>query len=283
MRVSSKAAVFLIPSLLLAQEFEVASIRPSAQAQAPGIHADSKQVVYSALSLKLYLGIAYKLKNYEISAPDWMASERWDIAAKLPDGSDTKQIPEMLKTLLSNRFRIKLHRETKELPVYALVKGKGELAMKEAPLDPTVEDGSSSKQSVGVGSSGSSPVTTVNYGDGSYFTFGDNKFEGGKLPMAAIAGVLARFADRPVVDMTNLKGKYDFVMEFSPEDFGAMMIRAAVAQGSGVPPDSAKILDASSGDTLFNAVAKLGLVLELRKVPMEVLVVDEASKTPTEN
>jgi uncharacterized protein (TIGR03435 family) len=280
---SSKVVVFLLPSLLLAQEFEVASIRPSAQGQAPGILVDSRQVVYSALSLKLCLGIAYKLQNYEISAPDWMASERWDITAKLPDGSDTKQIPEMLKTLLSNRFRIKLHRETRELPVYALVKGKGELALKEAPPDRTVEDGNSSKQSVGVGSSGSGTGTTVNYGDGSHLTIGGNKFEGSKLPMAAMAGVLARFADRPVVDMTNLKGKYDFVMEFSPEDFGAMMIRAAVAQGSNVPPDSAKIIDAPSGDSLFNAVAKLGLALELRKVPMEVLVVDEASKTPTEN
>jgi uncharacterized protein (TIGR03435 family) len=283
MRVSSKAAVFLIPSLLLAQEFEVASIKPFAEGQAPGLRVDRRQVVYSALTLKAYLGIAYKLQNYEISAPNWMASERWEITAKLPDGSDTKQIPEMLKTLLSNRFRIELHRETRELPVYALVQGKGELAMKEVPPDPTVEDGNSSKQSMGVASSGNGAGTTVNYGDGSHLTIGGNKFEGGKLPMAAMASVLARFADRPVVDMTNLKGKYDFVMEFSPEDLGAMMIRAAVAQGSDVPPDSAKIIDASSGDSLFNAVAKLGLALELRKVPMEVLVVDEASKTPTEN
>jgi uncharacterized protein (TIGR03435 family) len=136
---------------------------------------------------------------------------------------------------------------------------------------------------MGVASSGSSGGTTVNYGDGSHLTIGGNIFEGSRLPMAAMASVLARFADRPVVDMTSLKGKYDFVMEFSPEDFGAMMIRAAAAQGSAVPPGSAKIIDASSGDSLFNAVAKLGLALELRKVPMEVLVVDEASKTPTEN
>jgi uncharacterized protein (TIGR03435 family) len=85
-----------------------------------------------------------------------MVSERWDITAKLPDGSETKQIPEMLKTLLSNRFRMKLHRETKEVPVYALVRGKGELALKETPADPTVENGDPSKQSVGVASSGSS-------------------------------------------------------------------------------------------------------------------------------
>ena len=56
-------------------------------------------VRYSALSLKLYLGLAYGLKNYQISAPDWMASESWDIIAKLPDGSDAKQVPQMLQAL----------------------------------------------------------------------------------------------------------------------------------------------------------------------------------------
>lgn len=74
--------------------------------------------------MKLYLGMAYDLKNYEISTPDWMASERWDITAKLPDGSDPKQIPEMLQGLLRDRFQMKMHRETKELPVYGLIRGK---------------------------------------------------------------------------------------------------------------------------------------------------------------
>jgi uncharacterized protein (TIGR03435 family) len=98
-----------------------------------------------------------------------------------------------------------------------------------------------------------------------------------------MVGVLARFADRPVVDMTDLKGNYDFTMEFSPEDFRAMMIRATIAQGSVVSPEVLKLVDASSGDTLFNAVAKLGLKLEPRKAPIEILVIDQALKTPTEN
>ena len=83
--------------------------------------------------------------------------------------------------------------------------------------------------------------------------------------------------------MTDLKGNYDFIMEFSPEDFHAMMIRAAIAQGTVLPPEALKLADASSGDTLFNAVEKLGLKLEPRKAPIEMLVIDQALKTPTEN
>jgi len=72
-------------------------------------------------------------------------------------------------------------------------------------------------------------------------------------------------------------------MEFTPEDFRAMMIRAAIASGNALPPEVLKLVDASPGDALFNAVEKLGLKLEPRKAPIELLVVDEARKTPTDN
>jgi uncharacterized protein (TIGR03435 family) len=226
--------------------------------------------------------MAYGLKNYQISAPDWMASARWDITAKLPDGSDPAQIPKMLQQLLRDRFQMKMHRETKELPVYGLIVGKGELRLKESPAVPA-EGGEPAERNVNAASSATGSGTTVTYGKGSYFTLGDNKFEGRKLPMAIIADALARFADRPVTDMTDLKGNYDFTMEFSPEDFRAMMFRAAIAQGTVFPPEVLKLVDASSGDTLFSAVEKLGLKLEPRKAPIEMLVIDRSLKTPTEN
>jgi len=281
--------LLLLPALLVfGQEFEVASIKPSApggQGQAiAGLHIDGAMVRYSALSLKLYLGMAYDLKNYQISAPDWIASDRWDITAKSPAGSDPKQIPEMLQALLRDRFQMKMHRETKEFPVYGLIIGKGGLKLKESPADPVAAGGEPpNNQSENVAAIARGAGTVVSYGNGSNLTLGDNKFEGKKLPMSTIAAALARFADRPVVDMTDLKGNYDFTMEFSPEDFRAMMVRAAIAQGSAVSPDASKLLDASSGDTLFNAVEKLGLKLESRKAPIEMLIIDQAVKTPTEN
>jgi uncharacterized protein (TIGR03435 family) len=287
MEVIRTAALFLLPALLIfGQEFEVATIKPSAQSTqgqtSAGLHIDGSMVRYSALSLKLYLGMAYSLKNYQISAPDWMASERWDITAKLPDGANPKQVPQMLQALLRDRFQMKMHRDTKELPVYGLIIGKSELKLKESPADPAAGREPPGR-SVNVAASGNGAGTTVTYGNGSYFTLGGNKFEGKKLPMTTIADALARFADRPVVDMTDLKGIYDFTMEFSQEDFRAMMIRAAIAQGTILSPEALKLADASSGDTLFNAVEKLGLKLELRKAPIELLVIDQALKTPTEN
>jgi uncharacterized protein (TIGR03435 family) len=178
---------------------------------------------------------------------------------------------------------MKMHRETKELPVYGLIPGKGELKLKESPADPVAEDGEPNNQSVNVAGGARGTGTIVTYGAGSYLKVGDNKFEGKKLSMKIMAAALARFADRPVVDMTELKGNYDFTMEFSPEDFRAMMIRAAAAQGSVVSPEALHLVDASSGDTLFNAVERLGLKLESRKAPIEMLIIDQAAKTPTEN
>ena len=284
MHVPGAVAFLLSLLLILGQEFEVASIKLSAQnaqtQSTAGLHIDRAMVRYSALSLKLYLGLAYGLKNYQISAPDWMTSGRWDITAKLPSGSDVKEIPQMLQVLLRDRFQMKMHREIKELPVYGLVVGKGALRLKESPTDSAA---AGPERSVNLAPSASGAGTTVSYGNGSYFTFGNNKFEGRKLPMATMADVLARFADLPVVDMTDLKGNYDFTMEFSPEDFRAMMIRTAIAQGTVLSPEVMKVVDASSGDTLFNAVEKLGLRLEHRKAPIDLLVVDEALKMPIEN
>jgi uncharacterized protein (TIGR03435 family) len=280
------ALLFSLSLLLFGQEFEVASIKQSGQnAQnqtGAQINADGAMVRYSGLALKLYLGMAYRLKNYQIAAPDWMASTRWDITAKLPDGASSKQIPEMMQTLLRDRFQMKMHRETRDVPVYGLAIGKGGIKMKESSAEPATNGAEPAAQSVNA-AIGNQGMTTVTYGDGAYFTFGNNRFEGKKLPVTVIADALSRFADRPVIDLTGLAGKYDFSMEFSPEDFRAMMVRAAIASGATVAPEILKLIDASSGDTLFNAVEKLGLKLDGRKAPIEILVIDEAQKIPTEN
>jgi uncharacterized protein (TIGR03435 family) len=289
MRTIRGTAFALFPLLqMLGQappEFEVASIRPSPPGQINiGFHVDGTMVRYTDLSLNVYLQMAYGVKNYQISAPDWMASDRFGITAKLPPGSDPKQVPEMLQALLRDRFQMTMHREFKELPVYGLMLGKGELKLKasEAALD---SDSSEAPKDVhvNVAAGGSGTETTVSYGNGAYSKLANNRFEGRKLPMAVMADSLAQFADRPVVDMTGLSGNYDFTMEFSPEDYLSMRIRAAAANGIALPPEVLKLMDSSSGDTLFNAVQKLGLKLEPRKAPIEILVIDRAQKTPAGN
>ena len=99
----------------------------------------------------------------------------------------------------------------------------------------------------------------------------------------AIADVLARFMDRPVVNRTNLKGEYDFLLELSHEDYRAMLIRSAIGAGVALPPRDLQLAAAASNDSLFNAMEKLGLRLESSKAPLDVLVIDHIEKMPTEN
>jgi uncharacterized protein (TIGR03435 family) len=120
-------------------------------------------------------------------------------------------------------------------------------------------------------------------GNGGYYTFADNKLEGRKMKVSSIVNVLSAFMDRPVVDMTNLKGNYNFVLELTPEDFRAMSIRAAIAAGVALPPQAIQMAEAASGDSLSNALDKLGLKLESSKAPLEVIVIDHAEKTPSDN
>lgn len=79
-----------------------------------------------------------------------------------------------------------------------------------------------------------------------------------------------------------MTANYDFELEFSPEDFRAMMVRAAIGASVMLPPEAMKMLEAS-GDSLFNAVQNLGLRLDSRKAPIDVLVIDSVLKVPTEN
>jgi uncharacterized protein (TIGR03435 family) len=269
-------------------EFEVASIRPSepiltpADAAKIGVHIDGARVNITKLSVSDYLSIAYKLKMHQISGPEWMASERFDINAKLPADSKGDQIPEMLQALLTDRFGMKFHREMRDFPVYALIVGKNGLKMKETPPDPPA-DPSGERKSFDVTTSASQNGTTINYGNGMYMSFGNDTFEGHKLPASAMADTLARFVDRPVVDLTELKGNYDFMLHFAPEDFRAMMLRSAIAAGVSLPPEALKLIDTANGDSLFTALETLGLKLEQRKAPIEVLVIDHIEKSPTDN
>ena len=223
------------------------------------------------------------MKDYQISGPDWAASERFDISATIPAEAKRDQLPEMMQSLLAERFQLKLHRTEKEFPVSGLVIGKGESKMKENVPDTGDAAVEAAKNPVNITASGGRAGTTVNFGNGSYFALGNNRFEAKKLTMVNVAETLARFTDRPVVDMTAIKGTYDFELEFQPDDFQAMMIRSAIAAGVTLPPQAIQFMERGSGDSLPNALQTVGLKLEPRKAPLEVLVIDSLQRVPTGN
>src|SRR5262249_3697028 len=126
----------------LQPSFEVASIKPAAPPSDPhrimvGMRGgpgtpDPGQISYFNVTLRNVLMTAYDVKDYQISGPGWLGSERYDIIAKVPPGTTKEQLRLMLQNLLAERFQVSLHHESKELPMFALVVAKGGPKMKEA-------------------------------------------------------------------------------------------------------------------------------------------------------
>ena len=265
-----------------APSFEVASIRASVLTPGQvtaGVQVDGAQVNCLLFSLRDYIRWAYSVKDYQIIAPDWMASARFDIHAKLSAKATDKQVAAMIGNLLLRRFQLRFHRETRELPVYALTVAKGGPHLKESLADSAPPD----PDKVNVVANGDSSGSTVDTGNGGSFSMGSNRLEGKKFTLDALAETLSRFSDRPIVDFTGLTATYDFALEFTPDDFRTLMVRAAVQQGIPMPPEALKALDSASPDIMGSALEKLGLNLEPRKTSLEVLVIDHMEKTPSEN
>ena len=289
-RLSLTLVAFSSPSLFAQSQpnpqFEVASIRPSAISDrsevSVGVHIDGAQVRAIALTLKEYVGIAYRMKVSQITGPGWIGSERYDISATLPQGSTEAQIPEMFQALLLDRFQLKSHLEKKEFPVYALLPGKSPLKLKEEPADAD-DNKDEPRGAVNVQGGGSRAGVALNLGHGASFTFANDSFSATKMTMSQVANNLERFAGRPIVDMTGLKGRYDFTINFMPEDYRAMLIRSAIAAGVSVPPQALRALEGASDSALGDALEQVGLKLEARKAPLDVVVADSATKTPAAN
>lgn len=265
-------------------EFEVASVRPAEpnppERVAVGVHLDGSQVRIAAFSMRDFVALAYRVKLNQVTGPDWTASERYNLNATLPAGGTSSQIPEMVQAVLADRFHLKMHEEKKDLPVYALVLGRPPLRLQEDA--PTSED-PDPKGAVNVSGGGSAAGVSVELGHGAYYTFANNKFEAKKVRMETLATILERFMDRPVVNLTELKGTYDLTLPVTEEDYRILLVRAAVNSGVNLPPQALRLLDAGSPASLFDAVQQLGLKLDARKAPLDMVVIDDALKTPTEN
>ena len=207
-----------------------------------------------------------------------MSSQWYEIAATLPEGhAKMDEVREMLQALLAERFHIKMRRETRDLPMYALELAKGGITAKEDPLDPV-------ERSSGTASASSETSTVSRLGRGATVTMGDDRIESRKFTMSMFADQLTRFVDRTVVDQTGLPADagYDLILELTHEDFLATRVEAALAGGMTPPPEAMKLLQ-NSGNSLRAALARMGLRLESKKAPMEVLVIDSADKTPSDN
>jgi uncharacterized protein (TIGR03435 family) len=245
--------------------FEVASIKP-ADGLTTRMRGDVGRLDYASVSLKLMIQRAYGVQSYQISGPDWIASTRFDVVAKLPIDTPRSKIPEMLQSLLAERFKLATHRETKESSMYALVVGKNGPKMKESEVDPNTPPGP-----------GRGPMTMNLRGN----------LKAKNVNMALLANLLAQQLGLRVVDQTGLQGNYDFDLYYAPDDGQLMSPVGTPPPGGGVPGEvqvsSARDPDVN-GMPLVNAVqSQLGLKLEAKKGPVDLVVVDHIEKAPTEN
>ena len=282
-RVAACVLLAAVPALAQkAPQFEVASIRPTPEGSTTstgvGLRITDSQVHITGLSLRDYISMAYSLEPPQVIAPEWVAQQRFDISCNLPAGATREQVPQMLQVLLAERFQVKVHKESREFPIYALTVSKGGLKVKGTPVDPNAPP----PAAIEAGGSGSNAGVVINIGGGS-FALVASKLEVRKLTMADLAGALSRFAERKTIDATGLTDRFDFSLDLSQEDYQFAMIRAAVNNGVTLPPQALRILETAPSNVLGQYIATIGLELEARKAPLEVVVVDSASKTPTEN
>jgi len=259
--------------------FEAASIRPSPDelpTTPAGVQFTPHQFRASYLSLKDYIGIAYRLPPQQVSAPEWLTSTRFEIVATFPDGPP-EQFLGMLQSLLVERFELRTHRESREAPVYAL-----EVVADRFKLS-TVPDEPDEKRPYTVASSGGPNGIAAELGGGATLSFANGRFDARRVTLAQFSETLTRFLDRPIVNVTGLEGRYDIGFDVPQEDYVPMLIRSAVNAGIPMPPQALSRLDGASIVSVQDGLKALGLSLTARRAPLDMLVVDDIRRTPTEN
>jgi uncharacterized protein (TIGR03435 family) len=253
---------FASSALALAQpaEFEVASVKPapldargSRCTGGPGT-SDPGSLRCDNFSLSFLVMMAYNLRGFQLNAPAWMDTTRYNIVANIPPGTDRRQFGLMQQRLLAQWFGLQVHFEKKDMAVYELTVGKGGPKLKESQ-EPAAEKPEAAWRPP----AGGPPVRTMAHLERK----GDS--------IADLANFLSNQLGQPVVDTTGLDGRYDYTLSFLMEPGG----RAAGPANGSEPEFGINIIDAVRD--------QLGLRLEKKKGQADVLVVDRAERTPIEN
>lgn len=234
-----------------APAFDVASIHPAAPEQRDGpktrphrIHTTPGNVVIRHADLGEIVQWAYHVERYQVAGPDWMGTMFFDIVAKAPTEAAEDEMRPMMQTLLATRFGLKAHREDKEMNGMALLVGKN----------------------------GAKLTASQDQGE-SVFQPTENKpmIHFGRMSMHEFAALLSEPMQKPVVDLTELKGAFDFTLDASNYR----------------PPEPAPGQPREREDEMYMVMRALqdqiGLRLEPRKLTISQVVVDHLEKVPTEN
>jgi uncharacterized protein (TIGR03435 family) len=173
-----------------AAEFEVASVKPNTSGSGTASTSNSKgQTRMENITLRSCIERAFDVRDYSLSGPSWLGSERFDIVAKIPAGADRTQLGAMLQALLKDRFQLAFHWAPKEITGFALV-----AATKGAKIQP-------------VDSTGHTSISTSN-----------GKIKARQISMEEFADALGREIDLPVQNLTGMPGVFDLALEWTPDE-----------------------------------------------------------------
>lgn len=234
------AVAQLMPPLV----FDVASIHASQGAEGSrreNIQASPGSLNMRNVSLKSSIRWAYRVMEYQVTGPDWLGFERYDIVAKANGPASEDQLRLMLQALLADRFKLTLHRETKDLQAYVMVAAKSGIKFHESQEsgEPAIERDKS--------------MTAVRFK---------------RIPASQVVEMLSNVLHAPVINNTGLTGYYDATIDVAKY----MQDRPATDS----PADIIPIL-------ITGLQEELGLKLESKKVPLDLLIIDHAEKVPVEN
>jgi bla regulator protein blaR1 len=235
--------------------FEVASVKAVGPGEgAVGFKIRNGQFMGQRVTLRLLVAVAYGLQDFQVTGgPNWIDSNSFDVEAKGESGRESAdEVRLMLQELLADRFKLTVHRETKESTVLALVVGKRGVKMKP-----------SSDQTPGaaLGPHGALNVSA-------------RSLVGTAVPLQLFASVLGRQLGRTVLDRTGLSGRFDFALRWTPDSLATVPATDVEAAQSGSD---------SPWPSVFTAVEEqLGLELQATRGPAGYIVIDRVEK-PQDN
>ena len=274
-----------------APAFEVASVKPNKSGPGPtmlGIQPGGRFTATN-IPLRLLIRNAYQVQDSQlVGGPAWITSDRFDIMAKAegdvppPDPGGPPGPPGvmtlMLRTLLADRFKLVVHHETRELPIYALV-----IARSDGKLGPQLRPAAVDCTSVmaAARARGGPPPAPPQPGErpSCGMRFGLGQMAAGGFPLSQFANSLSQFVQRMVIDRTGLTGSFDLDLTWTPDQLPQ--------RAPGTPADQPLRVNGvdidPNGPSIFTAVQEqLGLKLDSQRGPVDVLVIDSVEH-PTEN
>ena len=251
------AAAALFGQSLARPRFDVASIKPSQEHGMMYVRSLPGGHLLANAPARLMLMNAYGVQFSQLmGAPDWLSSETWSVDARAEGNPTRDELMLMLQLLLEDRFQLKVHRESREMPVYAITVARN------GPKLPGPKEGACATPVPGRPEPAAPPCGRVRISMSPQAVV----MEGGSATMSELARVLAIPLSRPVVDRTALSGAYDIHLQFT-------------ADAPGATPAADDAADAG----IFTAIREqLGLKLETVKAAVEILVIDHIER-PTAN